>query len=51
MELCGGGELFDSIVELGSFSEKKAAKVGGLAWVWARVCVVVCVYVCVCVHA
>lgn len=28
MELCGGGELFDSIVEAGNFSEKKAAKVG-----------------------
>ncbi|KAF5826098.1 kinase-like domain-containing protein [Dunaliella salina] len=27
MELCGGGELFDSIVEAGNFSEKKAAKV------------------------
>lgn len=27
MELCGGGELFDSIVESGSFSEKKAALV------------------------
>lgn len=25
MELCAGGELFDSIVEAGSFSEKKAA--------------------------
>lgn len=27
MELCGGGELFDSIVEAGNFSEKKAAAV------------------------
>eukprot|EP00983_Pelagomonas_calceolata_P055172 1144021-Pelagomonas_calceolata.AAC.1 len=27
MELCAGGELFDSIVEAGNFSEKKAAKV------------------------
>lgn len=27
MELCGGGELFDSIVEAGSFSERKAAVV------------------------
>jgi hypothetical protein len=29
MELCAGGELFDSIVEAGNFSEKKAAKVRG----------------------
>lgn len=27
MELCAGGELFDSIVESGNFSEKKAAQV------------------------
>ncbi|KAG1670697.1 hypothetical protein FOA52_010973 [Chlamydomonas sp. UWO 241] len=27
MELCAGGELFDSIVEAGNFSEKKAAQV------------------------
>ena len=27
MELCVGGELFDSIVESGSYSEKKAAGV------------------------
>ncbi|KAI8473389.1 MAG: kinase-like domain-containing protein [Monoraphidium minutum] len=27
MELCEGGELFDSIVEAGNFSEKKAAEV------------------------
>ena len=27
MELCAGGELFDSIVEAGSFSERKAAVV------------------------
>lgn len=27
MELCVGGELFDSIVEVGSYSEKKAAGV------------------------
>jgi serine/threonine protein kinase len=27
MELCGGGELFDSIVEAGNFSERKAAQV------------------------
>lgn len=27
MELCAGGELFDSIVESGSFTEKKAAQV------------------------
>ncbi len=27
MELCAGGELFDSIVEAGNFSEKKAASV------------------------
>lgn len=27
MELCGGGELFDSIVESGNFSERKAAQV------------------------
>jgi len=29
MELCGGGELFDSIVEAGNFSEKKAAQIFG----------------------
>lgn len=27
MELCAGGELFDSIVEAGNFSECKAAHV------------------------
>ena len=27
MELCAGGELFDSIVESGNFTEKKAAQV------------------------
>ena len=27
MELCAGGELFDSIVEAGNFSERKAAQV------------------------
>lgn len=27
MELCAGGELFDTIVEAGSFTEKKAATV------------------------
>lgn len=27
MDLCAGGELFDSIVEAGNFSEKKAAQV------------------------
>jgi serine/threonine protein kinase len=27
MELCGGGELFDAVVEAGSFSEREAARV------------------------